>query len=242
MIYSIRILSEINYKKLHNFCFLDKQKLFNKTPPRHQSSLLEGFSKRLKEIENDPFIGYIGKRYQDSKIKVLMMGKSNAESNNPPSDKRINESFKYFKKAENDFDLFYKRYSDTYTEEMKNWNIYSKVVHPFLIKTGLTIEDIAYVNAVPFRYVGQPKKAHYHEIFPEFTNKFITIVKPDLLIPLGRDKGVFNGDLIKRNYLAIDFELEIHSGITRTSGDSYLPPRGEDDLDEAVLDYNCLNQ
>ena len=65
-------------------------------------------------------------------------------------------------------------------------------------------------------------------------------MEPDLVIPLGRDKKVFNGKIIKTKHLNIDFKLNIHPGITRTTGDHYLPPRGKDDLSQAILDFNNL--
>ena len=123
---------------------------------------------------------------------------------------------------------------------MENWRIYWNVVHRFLIKAGLTLDDISYTNAVPFRYKGAPKPAHYIEAFPEYTNKFISIIKPDLLIPLGRDQKNFNGHIISEKYLEVEFEVRVHPGITRAIRDSYLPPRGEEDLIQAVSDFKNL--
>ena len=40
--------------------------------------------------------------------------------------------------------------------------------------------------------------------------------------------------------LGVEFEVRIHHGITRAIRDSYLPPRGEEDLIQAVSDFKNL--
>ena len=65
---------DININEIHKLCFLDRKELFT-------SFQLQKFSDR-RIFDNDPFIGYFGKKYEFQKVRVMFLGRSNAESSN----------------------------------------------------------------------------------------------------------------------------------------------------------------
>ena len=64
---------KINYEKLHELSFLNRENLYKEK----ENINFNYFSKRLGEIENDPFIGFVGSKYAEVKVRVLFLGKSN---------------------------------------------------------------------------------------------------------------------------------------------------------------------
>ena len=63
---------KIDYRKLHELSFLNRKDLYKDK----DNINFDNFSTRLGEIENDPFIGFVGSRYADAKVRVLFLGKS----------------------------------------------------------------------------------------------------------------------------------------------------------------------
>ena len=223
---------------LQELCFLDRDNIYG---ARHYGeALLDGFSNRLGGAERDPFIGFIGRRYSDSRIKVLVIGRANAQSSKEHrrDDLLINRNFQNFKSAVNDCEreLYYREYSCGYSRAMPKWRIFQNFIKYFLSDAGLKLQDIAYVNAVPFRYgngvKSKPTSRHYEVAFREFTNIFISLIRPDLILPLGK-----NDDQTILRYLNIQDEPKIFRGVKRTNSDRYLCRDGMKDLDEAVQTY-----
>ena len=58
-------------ESLHDFCFLERDKIFDVTP--YRTHLLKGFSNRLGEVDKDPFIGFVGENYFRAKKNVLIV-------------------------------------------------------------------------------------------------------------------------------------------------------------------------
>ena len=77
------------------------------------------------------------------------------------------------------------------------------------------VDDIAYVNIVPFRYKGAPTKSVYRVAWSVFTNKVFEVLKPDYVVPLGKRLR----EEVRLNYSG---DGEVTDGITRTNGDTYL--------------------
>ena len=72
--------------QLHKLSFLKRNELY--------TSFLDNFSINLGEIENNPFLGYVGKEYSNASKKLCFVGKSGAESTNfSYNDKVMNDSF-----------------------------------------------------------------------------------------------------------------------------------------------------
>ena len=228
------------YKSLHKFCFLVRDEIYDVTP--YRTHLLTGFSNRLGEAEKDPFIGFVGENYFQSKKKVLIMGRSNAQSSydHYHLDMKINESFKIFKSADSNYEFFYRKYADSYVDAMPAWRIYKNLISYFLRKANLDLNDICYVNSVPFRYGDgkrtSPTIGHYEVSYKVFTNKFISLIRPNQIIPLGinDDKNILD------RCLDIDFECTISRGVERTNGDHYLCEQGKRDIEDAYVDFNNL--
>jgi hypothetical protein len=221
--------SDINIEEIHKFCFLDRKELFS-------TFQLQKFSNR-RDYDNDPFIGYFGKKYESENLKVMFLGRSNAESSESHKtlDTNINKAFKVFKETKLKKD--YRNYADKYVLAMPNWKIYQNFVKYFLDNTDLDLDQIAYANAVPFRYQGKPLVSVFENAYHNFTDNLINVYKPHLIVPLGTGDEI----LIKRfcNKKTIK-DICISSGIRRTNGDNYRDVIGEEMLDEAVSQFKKL--
>ena len=114
---------DININEIHKLCFLDRKELFT-------SFQLQKFSDR-RIFDNDPFIGYFGKKYESQKVRVMFLGRSNAESSKSHEilDTNINDAFKVFKKSKLKKD--YRNYADKYVEAIPHWKIYQNFVKYF---------------------------------------------------------------------------------------------------------------
>tara|TARA_B000000557_G_C20678029_1_gene401858 strand:- start:70 stop:753 length:684 start_codon:yes stop_codon:yes gene_type:complete len=223
--------SDININEIHKLCFLDRKELFT-------SFQLQKFSDR-RTFDNDPFIGYFGKKYESQKVRVMFLGRSNAESSKSHKilDTNINNAFKVFQKSKLKKD--YRNYADKYVEAMPHWKIYQNFVKYFLDKTNLDIDQISYANAVPFRYKGKPLVSVFEIAYNTFTENLINLYKPHLIVPLGTGDEM----LIKRfcNKKTIE-DIVISDGIRRTNGDNYRDQIGEKMLNEAISQYNKFNE
>ena len=122
---------------MQHFSCLNRDNLF--TP--HQ---LQRFSNRLGDKDKDPFIGYFGREYEKQQIKVMFLGRSNAESaqSHNTFDININSSFLEFKNAKKDLESKYRNYAGRYVEAMPHWKIYQNFVRYFLDNSGLDLHII----------------------------------------------------------------------------------------------------
>ena len=237
---------KINYEKLHELSFLNREDLYKDK----ENINFDYFSKRLKEKENDPFIGFVGSQYAEAKVRVLFLGKSNAESASWGQDKdiQINQYLRNFRDSsenlENRYRDYAKQYSDKSSGSFRTWNINQYPVY-FRNKTRLDVEDIAYANIVPFRYIGAPervkisegKRKVYEIAFENFTNKFISIIQPHQIIPLGVN---LVDDAINRFIRVDDLDIKISGGIFRLVRDSRMKDEGKRTLNAAIKDYEDL--
>jgi len=236
---------KIDYRKLHELCFLNREDLYKDK----ESVNFDNFSTRLGEIENDPFIGFVGSRYADTKVRVLFLGKSNAESrlDHQHKDIRINEYLQNFRDSAENFESKYKEYARQFSDKssgaFKTWDINQYSVY-FRNITRLDVEEIAYANIVPFRFIGAPenykiiegKRRIYEIAFKSFTNKFIEIVKPHQIIPLGAN---LREDAINRFIDKKDLDIKISEGIFRLVGDKKMKDKGKRTLNNAIQDYEA---
>lgn len=224
----------MDLKKIKQFCLLDRDSLFN---TKH----LENFSNRLGNKDKDPFIGYFGKEYEKQKIKVMFLARSNAESSKSHKtlDENINSAFQTFKNSNINLEINYRNYANRYVEAMPKWMIYKTFVQYFLNKSELDIHKISYANAVPFRYKGKPLIPVFEIAYRNFTNELISILQPNIIIPLGTDDHL----LVRRfcNHKTIK-NITISEGIRRTNGDFYLDELGRELLEHSLMQYQSLKE
>ncbi len=231
-------INKINYKELHELCFLERDELYK----INKSNYLINFSTRLGDLENDPFIGFVGSMYENAKVKVLFLGKSNAESaiKLHDKDKLINNSFKKFKNCDRDFSLNYRDYAKQYSDKISgafwDWGI-TRFPNYFRDEIGLDIEEIAYANIVPYRYKKAPNTEVYRIAFKMFTNKLISIIAPNQIIPLGAN---LDSNIINKFINDIQMPLKISKGISREGRDKRIAIEGYRTLDLAINDYRKL--
>jgi len=222
----------MDYKSLQQLSFLKRDIIYSNKPRIR----MEKFSNRLGSIEQDPFIGFVGKDYGQTNGRILFLGKSNAESKHEVIDRQINASLQHFKSADENKEYFYRQYANKYLEAMPRWNI-SRFVNEFRNLTGLKLNQIAYANIVPFRYKGAPNNSAYKIAFEHFTNLFIETIKPNQIIPL----GVHLDDVIKK-YLISDQDILISKGINRKGRDKTIAEIGWQTIYEAEQDYDRITK
>ena len=224
--------TKINIEKIHKLCFLSRDELY--TPFQ-----LRKFSDR-RDFDNDPFIGYFGKKYESQKVKVMFIGRSNAESaeSHKLLDTNINNAFQFFKNSQSNLRENYRNYADQYVQAMPHWKIYQNFVKYFLDNTGLDLDRVSYANAVPFRYKGKPLVSVFETAYRNFTDNLINLYQPNLIIPLGTD----DDKLIKRfcDNKTIE-KIKISDGIRRTNGDNYRDEIGEALLNDAISKFKKLS-
>tara|TARA_B110000008_G_C16920490_1_gene544530 strand:+ start:664 stop:1533 length:870 start_codon:yes stop_codon:yes gene_type:complete len=220
----------MDYKLLHELAFLKRDNIF-----KHQDGInFDKFSNRLGEVEQDPFIGFAGEDYEKEEVKVLFLGKSNAESaiDHHIIDRQINSALNSFR----DLKSNYRSYANKYLEAMPRWNI-MRFVTEFRNQTGLKLNQIAYANIVPWRYIGAPNNATYRVAFQYFTNQLIEAINPDLIIPLGSKlEKVIDKNLNTNN------NIYISEGINREGRDKRIADSGWRTLAEAVADYKIIKE
>lgn len=219
----------MNYDSLQKLSYLKRDITYKNKP----GIRMDKFSNRLGSIEQDPFIGFVGKDFEQTQTKVLFLGKSNAESKSEHQaiDRQINQALLCFKSSEKNKEIFYRQYANRYLEAMPRWNI-SRFVNEFRNLTKLSLHQIAYANIVPYRYIGAPNNAAYKIAFENFTNQFIEITKPDLIVPLGANLE----EIIIRN-LITDRNIYVTKGINREGRDKRIAEVGWQTILNAVEDY-----
>jgi len=224
----------MNYSLLQELSLLNRDNIF-KDQPR---ICFDKFSNRLGKIEQDPFIGFVGKDFINADIKVLFLGKSNAESaaEHYVTDKGINRALSSFRLATDDLENSYRKYANRYLEAMPRWNI-MRFVTEFRNQTRLNLNQIAYANIVPYRYKGAPNNAAYELAFRNYTNKFISIIEPDQIIPLGANLE----HLVAKN-LITNHHLHISQGINREGRDKRIAESGWETISSAVSDYKMIQK
>lgn len=224
----------MDYKKLQKLSLLSRDIMLNEQP----GVRLEKFSDRLGSIEQDPFIGFIGSDYEQTQCRVLFLGKSNAQSAPEHNiiDRQINASLQSFKNADENLENFYRLYANNYLEAMPRWNI-SRFVNEFRNLTGLSLNQVAYANIVPYRYIDAPNNAAYKASFQEFTNPLIEIIQPNLIIPLGATLK----DVIEK-YLISARDILVSQGINREGRDKRIAEAGWQTIFNAVEDYEEIRR
>ena len=219
----------MNYEKLHELAFLKRDEILK----NHTRINFEKFSNLLGEIEQDPFIGFVGEDFENEEVKVLFLGKSNAPSTleHHEIDRQINSALQTFKNSQNN----YRAYANKYLEAMPRWNI-MRFVNAFRNQTHLKLNQIAYANIVPWRYYDSPNDPTYELGFKYFTNQFIEAIEPNLIIPLGA-----NLKSVIKKYLYAENEIHIANGINRKGRDRRIDQEvGWQTILEAVDYYQFL--
>ncbi len=183
------------------------------------------FSDKLGEVEQDPFIGFVGRSYFDAKVRVCFLGKANAETKNRDYDIKINKALIAFKNAnQKQRSNKYSEYRGLYEKIIPTWKIY-RYPEQFLELLCWNLTDITYANIVPFRYVGAPsRQIIYKTSFEHFTSPFLEAVEPDFIIPLGKDLQY----TVRRYYSG---KANILKGVPRSNGDNATSPEANDCLE-----------
>ena len=181
--------TRINFKELHKLCFISKKEIYNSTYQEKGKTkhLLDKFSTRLGKIDEMPFIGYIGTNYSNHSTQIVFVARAEIDSSNDNDElyKNIYKSFVQFKNSESDLESSYRQYADSYKELILNSSC-SSYLNYFFKETDLTIDDVAFVNVVPFKCLDNPSKKLYKPSIKDFTSRFFNIVQADRIQPFGK--------------------------------------------------------
>ncbi|MDB9826459.1 hypothetical protein OAC39_01355 [Gammaproteobacteria bacterium] len=180
--------TKVDFKELHNLCFISKKEIYNSTYQEKGKTkhLLDKFSSRLGEIDEMPFIGYVGTNYSNHSTQIVFVSRAEIDSTNEDDELYANlyESFMQFKNSASNLESAYRQYADSYKEHILNSSCSSYLNH-FFKETDLTIDDVAFVNAVPFKCLDNPSKKLYKPSIKDFTSRFFNIVQADWIQPFG---------------------------------------------------------
>ena len=152
----------------------------------------------------------------------------------------INQYLKQLRDSSGNFEQRYREYAKQYSDKtigaFRTWDINRFPVY-FRNRTRIDIEETAYANIVPFRYIGAPSKRVYEIAFNNFTNELVSIIQPHQIIPLGAnlDTGII------KDYLDTgELSVKISNGISREGRDKRISDEGYRTLDQAIEDYEDL--
>ena len=180
--------TKIDFKELHKLCFTNKKESYNSTFQRKGKTrnLLNEFSARLGKVDEMPFIGYIGTNYSARSTQILFLSRAEIDSTNKDDGlyENLYKSFLQFKNSDSNLESSYRQYADSYKEIICNSRCSSYLNYIFK-ETDLTIDDIAFVNVVPFKCLDCPSKKLYKHSIKNFTSRFFNIVQADLIQPFG---------------------------------------------------------
>ena len=137
----------------------------------------------------------------------------------------MDENFLNFKNAKlSNMSKYFWEYQEELKNHISNWPVF-KIPQYLNSKTNKDINNISYLNIVPYRYIGRPIKIIYKIAWENYTNKLLAILSPDIIIPLGKHLE----DEVKKNYQGNSLVV---NGITRTNGDNYLHNDAIKELDK----------
>lgn len=206
--------TKIDFKELHKLCFINKKEDYNSTYQRKgkTKNLLNEFSSRLGKVDEMPFIGYIGTNYHNRSTQILFLSRAEIDSTIKDDGlyENLYKSFLQFKNSDSNLEPSYRQYADSYKELIFNSSCSSYLNYIFK-ETDLTIDDIAFVNVVPFKCLDSPSKKLYKHSIKDFTSRFFNIVQADWIQPFG------SGDTQRISFESTYVPYQINSGLSITN-------------------------
>jgi hypothetical protein len=151
--------------------------------------------------------GYFGINYSDKRILVIghfPAGGTESYSNSKYyiMDNKFYGSIIEFKKSsKEDRESKYFRMIEITKEYMKSWDIY-RLFKVIFKNTSLCIDDVCYINAVPFRIYQnrKPNKSEIKRAWDIYSGYMIEMLNPKIIICL----GIATGEIITQHLKKLD--------------------------------------
>ena len=166
------------------------------------------------------FAGYVGRLYEPGKGLLLLAinpgGGGDKYTKRTPEDEiffPLLIDFKFTKGT--GVQKAFERVNESFVPIVKRWNLW-RILEPTLEAAGKTIEDVAYMNVVPYRTRGDtmPPTTARNTAWRLVVEPTLSILNPEAVITLGKKAG----GVVEKLY-AGDRHLYC---VPRTIGDSWI--------------------
>lgn len=173
----------------------------------------------LVEDAETMFAGYVGPRYAQGGVVLLAInpgGGGDAYQRRTAQDEKLYPLLRKFKSATDTEAL--KRFEEingVFPNMLRRWNVW-RIVEPCLEAAGVTVDQAAYLNAVPYRTRGDamPPIAARRRAWEQITGPTLDILDPRDIIALGKKAG----DVLRGFYKGPVRQWVV----PRTNGDRYV--------------------
>lgn len=174
------------------------------------------------------FAGYVGERYRPKGCVLVAInpGGGGDGYRRTPEDSRFYPLLYALKEASKTERLAaFKAVNRAFVTIVRGWNVWL-VIYEGLLATGFSIEEVAYLNAVPYRTRQNktPPVAAQAAAWEKVTRPLLSALDPKLILALGKPAG----EILSRFYKGDGDVFKIR----RTNGDRYLHDDARATLDQ----------
>ncbi len=166
------------------------------------------------------FAGYVGERYEPGRGLLLLAinpgGGGDKYTKRTPEDEVFFPLLIDFKSTKGaGVQKAFERVNESFVPIVKRWNLWG-ILEPTLEAAGKTIEDVAYMNVVPYRTRGDrmPPTAARKAAWNLIVEPTLAILKPWAVVTLGKKAG----EVVDKLYTS---ERHLYC-VPRTIGDSWI--------------------
>lgn len=190
----------------------------------------------LHEDSNTMFAGYVGPDYKQGEGVVILGinpgGGGDSNKHRSQEDEKFYPLLHAFKNAEHsEIVEAFEAINAAFVPIVKKWNLW-RILEPTLQATGLDIEEVAYLNIVPYRTRSNkmPPVHAQSEAWAKIVAPTQNMLRPRAVISLG--KKTWN---VANRF--IDSGIP-HYCVPRTNGDTYVSKDAIDALEKIKLHFN----
>ena len=179
-------------------------------------------------VDKVPLFGYVGARYR---VGGVMFVARNGAIGKTGSDKEENRktyrlTVKLQKSNAKERQQAFDDLMGHLYDSIQGWGTF-KYVEEFLARTGLSFDEVSYINFVAFRSSDENLRAHiYGEAWAHYTGRLVEAIRPGFVVPLGGAAGYY----MSRHY---EGNAQVTGWIHRMRGDNAIPPEGRRDIKRA---------
>lgn len=179
----------------------------------------------LPEDNSTMFAGYVGTGYVPGKgflfLAINPGGGGDTYTQRIPEDEVFYPLLHDFKVANEESDVYaFEAINTAFVPIVKGWNLW-RILEPTLDAAGAGIDEVAYMNIVPYRTRGDkmPPVASRRTSWNQIVEPTLELLKPRAIITLGKKAGSIVNALMED-------ELPTYC-VPRTIGDSYISEDAE---------------
>ena len=206
---------------LHQCVQIEREAIFGPSDPEKWRP------KHLKEDASTMFAGYVGPEYVPGKSIVAINpgGGGDSYSRRTPEDERLYPLLHQFKTAKPaDARKTFEDINDCFKEMVQRWNI-QRIIKPTLDAAGMSLEQVAYVNLVPYRTKcdKMPPALARRNAFERIVEPMFEMLDPKAIVALGKKAGS-----IQKLWRSAAHAYCVQ----RTRGDSWIRDNAQAELDK----------